>query len=204
MVCLSFSRLDCALPRLLTVCAALPDLFSLMVTPRPQMPIRGLSRRQASASSACLVELHLLLTKWKSLIGRPLPGVLLRTPWIWNDHHTITFPARAIIFPVLTWMSDLSDARANSEGASSFRRFVWTLDQLENGNVGIFQPGLQRVAADRAVCVTGVWHQELFFGAPVLGAAIGTSDNLRHSGRMRFKPEFFQRNAGWPFRPIVA
>jgi hypothetical protein len=136
----------------------------------------------------------------------PLPGVLLRTPfrtpWIWNDRGTITFPARAIIFRALTWMSDLSDVSAQSEGSrmtlASFRCFVWTFDQLEYGNVGVFQPRLQRVAADRTVCVTGVWHQELFFSAPVLGAAIGTSDNRHHSGKMRFKPYFFQRNAGWP------
>jgi hypothetical protein len=28
----------------------------------------------------------------------PCPAFLLRTPWVWNDHGTITFPARAIIF----------------------------------------------------------------------------------------------------------
>jgi hypothetical protein len=125
----------------------------------------------------------------------------LRTRWIWNDRDTITFPARAIIFPVPAWMSDCSDASAKG---ASFRRFVRTFDQLECGNVGIFQPGLQRVAADRTMRVTGVWHQELFFRASVLGAAIATSDNRRHAGRMRFKPSFFQRNAGWPFRPVVA
>jgi hypothetical protein len=80
--------------------------------------------------------------------------------------------------------------------AASFGRSVRTFDQLEYGNVGVFQPRLQRVAADRTVCVTGVWHQELFFSASVLGAAIGTSDNRRHSGNMRSKPYFFQRNAG--------
>jgi hypothetical protein len=43
------------------------------------------------------------------------------TPLIWNDHGTITFPARAIIFPVLTWMSDLSDVSAKSEGSRMMR-----------------------------------------------------------------------------------
>jgi len=49
--------------------------------------------------------------------ARPLLRTPFRTPWIWNDHGTITFPARAIIFPVLTWMSDLSDVSAKSEGS---------------------------------------------------------------------------------------
>jgi hypothetical protein len=108
-----------------------PDLCLLMVTPRQQMPIRGLSRQQASACSACLAELRLLPTKWASLIrDRPLPGLCFArlfarlgfgTPWIWNDHGTITFPARAIIFPVLTWLSDLSDVSAKSEGSRMMR-----------------------------------------------------------------------------------
>jgi hypothetical protein len=88
------------------------------------------------------------------------------------------------------------EERRLKNDAASFRRSVWTFDQLEYGNVGVFQPRLQRVAADLTVCVTGVWHQELFFSASVLGAAIGTSDNRRHAGNMRSNPYFFQRNAG--------
>jgi hypothetical protein len=53
--------------------------------------------------------------------ARPLLRTPFRTPWIWNDHGNITFPARAIIFPVLTWMSDLSDVSAKREGSRMTR-----------------------------------------------------------------------------------
>ena len=78
-----------------------------------------------------------------------------------------------------------------------FIRFsVRTFDQLEYGNVGAFQPRLQRVPADRAVCVTSVRHQELFFSTSVLRAAIGTSDKCRHSGNMCPGPGFSSMQLG--------
>jgi hypothetical protein len=63
--------------------------------------------------------------------------------------------------------------------SNSTRPSVWTFDQLECGNVGAFYPRLQRSPADFTGCVAGVRHQELCFGAFVLGAAIAF-DDCRH------------------------
>jgi hypothetical protein len=66
----------------------------------------------------------------------PCPAFLLRTPWVWNDHGTITFPARAIIFPVLNWMSELSDVSANSEGSRMTRLHLGVSSgRLTNSNM---------------------------------------------------------------------
>jgi hypothetical protein len=87
---------------------------------------------------ACFVELRLLPMKWASLIGTSLSGFLLRTPWVWNDHGTITFPARAIIFPVLNRMSELSDVSAKSEGSRMTRLHYYlgvSSGRLTNSNM---------------------------------------------------------------------
>jgi len=53
--------------------------------------------------------------------------------------------------------------------------------------MGAFRPRFQRSSADRADRVTRMRHQELLFGASVLGAAIALN-NCRHPRNMRLRP----------------
>jgi hypothetical protein len=55
-----------------------------------------------------------------------------------------------------------------------------------SGNVGAFQPRLQRSPADFTGCVTGVRYQELGFSAFVLSTTIAL-DDCRHFRNMRLR-----------------
>src|SRR5882757_6989513 len=71
-------------------------------------------------------------------------------------------------------------------GAGSYGLSVWTVDQLERGNVSAFQARLERSPADITGCVTGVRYQELCFSAFVLSTEIA-SDDCRHFRNMRLR-----------------
>jgi hypothetical protein len=68
----------------------------------------------------------------------------------------------------------------------SYGLSIRTVDQLECGNVGAFQPRLQRSPADFTGCVTGVRYQELGFSAFVLSTTIAL-DDCRHFRNMRLR-----------------
>ncbi len=73
------------------------------------------------------------------------------------------------------------------------RLSLWTFDKFICGNVGAVPPRFQSGSADRADRVTRMRHQELVFGASVLGAAIALH-NCRHL------PEYALRTVGFPAR----
>ncbi|MGF6432650.1 hypothetical protein ABIE91_007870 [Bradyrhizobium elkanii] len=82
-------------------------------------------------------------------------------------------------------------------GHSAWLSSIRTFDKFVCGNVGRFQPRFQRCSADRADRITRMRHQELLFGASVLGAAIALN-NGRHVRNMRPRYPIFQSGTKRP------
>ena len=89
-------------------------------------------------------------------------------------------------FPMILSFETALVGRPTALGPLGRVHTVWTVDQLECGNVGAFQPRLQRSPADFTGCVTGVRYQELCFSAFVLSTAIAL-DDCRHFRNMRLR-----------------